>query len=88
MRYATSTCIFCGKTAIGWHGHVLAKEKMALGNYIDKKIGAGWCEEHHEDFGESDDGGCYGLFNNDTMKIMPEAWIFKTQEERERLLNE
>ena len=33
----TKNCIICGKIATNWHGHVIAKDKMALGNYINKK---------------------------------------------------
>jgi len=88
MRYAMSNCLICGKPAIGWHGHVIARERMALGNLIDKKIGVGWCEEHCEGYGEADESGCYGSFDNTKMKVMPEHWIFLKQEEREQLINE
>ena len=38
MRYLkTKRCVVCGKTAEMWHGYVIAKDKMALGNYVDKK---------------------------------------------------
>lgn len=43
MQYLkTSNCVICGCKAEYWHGHVVAKERMALGNLIDKKIGAGF----------------------------------------------
>lgn len=47
MKYLkTENCVICGSKAIGWHGDVLAKEKIALGNYIDVKVVSGYCEEH------------------------------------------
>ncbi len=42
----TEKCIICGKKAAGWYGYVIAKQKMALGNYIDIKVISGYCEEH------------------------------------------
>ena len=42
----TENCILCGKKAIGWHGYVTAKDKMALGNYVDVKVISGYCEDH------------------------------------------
>lgn len=42
----TENCIICGKRAVGWHGYVTAKQKMALGNYIDIKVISGYCEDH------------------------------------------
>ena len=34
MQYLkTSNCVICGCKAEYWHGHVVAKERMALGNY-------------------------------------------------------
>lgn len=36
----TEKCVICGNTAKMWHGYVIAKDKMALGNYIDKKANA------------------------------------------------
>jgi hypothetical protein len=41
----TENCVICGDKAVLWHGHVVAKEKMALGNYIDKKVIAGFCNK-------------------------------------------
>ena len=62
----TQKCVICGKSAELWHGYVVAKEKMALGNYIDKKIIAGFCKEHGEI--EVDTlQCCYGEYNNRTM---------------------
>lgn len=40
---ATANCILCGEPATCHHGHVLGQEKMALGNYVDIKIIAGFC---------------------------------------------
>lgn len=67
----TEKCIICGNNAKNWHGHVIAKEKMALGNYIDKKIIAGFCDIHNEKY-LSNDEGCYGNYNSETMgKCIP-----------------
>lgn len=30
-------CILCGKPAVLYHGHVIAKERMALGNLVNQK---------------------------------------------------
>lgn len=62
----TENCILCGKKAVIWQGHVVAKEKMALGNYVDKKVIAGFCEDHKGKC-SSDDNGCYGNYNSDIM---------------------
>lgn len=59
----TENCIRCGKLATIWHGHIIAKERMALGNLIDKKIVAGFCEEHFKDEGE----GYYGKYDSELM---------------------
>ena len=49
MRYLkTENCVDCGAKAVAWHGYVLAKEKMALGNYIDVKVISGYCEKHSQ----------------------------------------
>jgi len=58
----TKLCIVCGKPATCHHGHVLSKERMALGNLIDVTIGAGFCEEHNLSK-ESDENGCYGKYD-------------------------
>ena len=61
----------CGCKATIWHGHVIAKEKMALGNYIDKKIIAGFCDKHSE-ISSSELGGSYGCYNSNLMgKCIP-----------------
>lgn len=67
----TENCIICGTKAVMWHGHVKAKEKMALGNYIDKRVVAGFCKEHETEY-LSDDEGCYGNYNSKLMgKCIP-----------------
>ena len=43
---ATENCIVCGKKATTHAGSVNKKERMALGNYVDIKVAAGWCEDH------------------------------------------
>lgn len=45
-HFKTEKCIICGRRAIAWSGYVTAKDKMALGNYIDVKVVSGFCEEH------------------------------------------
>lgn len=45
----TENCIVCGKEAVAWHGYVRAKDKMALGNYVDVKVISGFCKEHMSD---------------------------------------
>ena len=47
-RYKTSNCIVCWENAMWWHGHVIGKKRMALGNLIDVKVIAGFCEEHND----------------------------------------
>lgn len=67
----TENCIVCGKKAVCWHGHVVAKEKMALGNYMDKNIIAGFCGVHNEKYLSGDDGN-YGDYNSKQMgKCVP-----------------
>ncbi len=62
----TEKCVLCGNKAIIWHGHVIAKERMALGNFIDKKVIAGFCKEHGEK--EMDTRRCnYGEYNSEIM---------------------
>lgn len=62
MTLKTTNCIICGKEAKFWHGHVVGREKRALGNYIPVKVIAGFCDEHADN--ESDDGyGCYGKYD-------------------------
>ncbi len=67
----TMYCIKCGKPAIIHAGHLKAREKMALGNLIDVKIGAGWCSEDCYNSLKSDINGCFGVYNNETMGYMP-----------------
>lgn len=62
----TENCIICGKKATCWHGYVIAKDRMALGNYIDKNIIAGFCDSHNEKY-LSDDDGNYGNYNSKLM---------------------
>lgn len=62
----TENCIICGSKATNWHGHVIAKQKMALGNFVDKKIIAGFCNEHSR-VDNSDENGCYGDYNSELM---------------------
>lgn len=63
QKYKTSNCIVCGKEANVWHGHVIGKQKMALGNLVDVKVIAGFCDEHDNSI-ESDENGCYGEYSN------------------------
>lgn len=62
----TEKCIACGGNPTCYHGHVLAVERMALGNYEPTKIVCGFCEEHNEAL-KADQNGCYGQYNNETM---------------------
>ncbi len=67
MRYLkTEKCIICGKKATNWHGYVVAKERMALGNYIDKNVIAGFCDAHNEKYLSRDDG-YYGNYDSKLM---------------------
>lgn len=67
MRYLkTKRCIVCGKSAGMWHGYVIAKDKMALGNYVDKKVVAGFCDEHAES-SIVDSSGYYGCYDSKLM---------------------
>lgn len=70
---ATANCIICGKSAMYHHGHVIGKEKMALGNLIDKKIIAGFCEEHKGTV-KSDENGCYGQYDNRKHGFIPDIF--------------
>lgn len=68
MRHLkTENCVVCEEKAICWHGHVIAKERMALGNLVDKKVVAGFCENHAESFEYSKEDGNYGDYNKSTM---------------------
>ena len=42
----TTNCIKCGKPATVWCGTVVGKRRMALGNLMDVKVAAGFCDEH------------------------------------------
>ena len=67
MQYLkTEKCIVCGGTATVWCGYVIAKDKMALGNYIDKKVAAGFCAKHNEAFCSRADGN-YGHYDSKRM---------------------
>jgi hypothetical protein len=72
MRYLkTERCVVCGKPAEMWHGYVIAKDKMALGNYVDKKVVAGFCDKHAES-SIDDSNGDYGCYNSELMgKCIP-----------------
>lgn len=72
MQYLkTEKCIVCGSTAKMWAGYVVAKDKMALGNYIDKKVIAGFCDKHNEIMGSGIDGN-YGYYDSKLMgKCIP-----------------
>ena len=71
MRHLkTENCIVCGKKANNWHGFVQASQKMALGNCVEKKVIAGFCNKHNET--PTDDCGCYGDYNSELMgKCIP-----------------
>ena len=36
-------CIKCGNEAVFHCGHLKAKERIALGNFVDVKVLVGWC---------------------------------------------
>ena len=65
----TENCVICGEKAEYWHGYVKGKEKMALGNHIEKKIIAGFCRLHAHYESET----CsYGFYKPDKMgKCIP-----------------
>jgi hypothetical protein len=75
---ATANCIVCGKPAVNFHGHVIGRERMALGNYVDVKIIAGFCKEHDGTI-KSDANGYYGKYDNKKHGFIPD--IFKWQRE-------
>ena len=62
----TEKCILCGKPAVLYQGHVIAKERMVLGNLVSRKIIAGFCEDCKYK-GESDVSGCYGTYSLNRM---------------------
>lgn len=54
-----------------WHGHEVAADRMASGNYIDKKVVAGFCAKHDKVL-QSKADGCYGRYNSKRMgKCIP-----------------
>ena len=70
----TTNCIKCGKPATVWCGTVVGKQRMALGNLMDVKVAAGFCDEHitselgkyNHDYGEYNAtvmGKCIPLFS-------------------------
>lgn len=66
----TENCIVCGKKAMCWHGYVVAKEQMALGNHVDRRVIAGFCDEHAET--EVRGAGSYGEYSSSLMgKCIP-----------------
>lgn len=72
MQYLkTEKCIMCGKPATVWHGYVIAKDKMALGNYVDRKVVAGFCDKHSQILCSCVNGN-YGYYSLRTMgKCIP-----------------
>lgn len=68
MVHKTKNCIICGEKATCWHGHVLGKKQMALGNYITEQVISGFCDKHR-DTDSDNSGGCYGDYNSDVMGI-------------------
>ena len=60
----TKLCIKCGKEAVFHCGHLKTKESMALENFVDVKVLAGWCSEECYNSREPDSEGCYGYYNN------------------------
>lgn len=80
----TNNCIICGNKATIWQGHVLARQKMALGNYIVTKVLAGFCPTCHElalkeqEGYKSDENGCYGKYDPEIAgKLTPFVFTFK-----------
>lgn len=57
QQLKTENCIICGKKAKYWGGHVKGLYKYVLG-YSERKVIAGFCENHKEHEG-SDENGCY-----------------------------
>jgi VIT1/CCC1 family predicted Fe2+/Mn2+ transporter len=60
----TKYCLKCGKPTTIFAGHLKAKMKMALGNLVEVKVGAGWCSIECHDLMKSDKDGCYGIYDN------------------------
>lgn len=61
--YGTENCIVCGEPARIFRGHVIAKEKMALGNLIDMQVLAGFCSNECNNTLTSDENGCFGTYS-------------------------
>ncbi|EGT5649373.1 hypothetical protein [Clostridium botulinum] len=78
---ATSNCIVCGKPAVHHHGYVIAKEKMALGNLIDVKVTAGFCDDCNNTI-QSDVNGCYGKYDSEKHGFIEN--IFKFYRDRRK----
>lgn len=71
-KLKTENCVICGKKAVGWHGYVVAKEKMALGNYIDTKVISGYCEQHLQESINNEDLVNGETYNSELMgKCVP-----------------
>jgi hypothetical protein len=70
----TSNCIKCHKPATLFSGHIIGKERMALGNLVEIKILAGWCCIEHHDSMKSDANGCYGKYDNEKMGEIIKVW--------------
>jgi hypothetical protein len=64
MSIGTKYCIKCGKPSIMFAGHLKGIQRMALGNFVNIKITAGWCSEECHDSMKSDDYGCFGIYDN------------------------
>lgn len=59
----TENCVICGEKAKYWHGHVTGIDKFALG-YGERKVIAGFCEEHKDYENET---GIYGDYDSSKM---------------------
>lgn len=68
-HYKTENCVICGKKAILWHGSVRGSYKAAFGNLVEKRVIAGFCDEHN-DFNSKT--GSYGDYDSAKMgKCLP-----------------
>ena len=68
-HYKTEKCVICGKKAVLWHGSVRGSYKAALGNFVEKRVIAGFCDEHNDINSET---GSYGDYDNEKMgKCLP-----------------